>query len=148
MNASPARTRISQFFGPPFAHLFAHEHGIGADVNDPALVEQTVNQCFNVRINQGFAAANRDHRRITFLGRSDTILQRHHVFERGGIFADSTATGAGQVAGMQRLKLQHGSELLRATDLMADDVRSDLGGERQRKPHRSRTVPAPYRVST
>ena len=82
------------------------------------------------------------------MGRPQAILQRHHVFKGGGIFADPAATGASQVTGVQWLELQDGGELLRATDLMADDVRSDLGGERQRKPHRSRTVPAPYRVST
>jgi predicted kinase len=49
---------------------------------------------------------------------------------------------------VQRLKLQDGGELLGATDLMSDDVRSDLAGERQREPHRNRTVTASSRVST
>ena len=56
------------------------------------------------------------------------MLQRHHVLERGRIFANPATAGASQVTGVQRFQLQYGGELLRPTKLMADDVRSDLAG--------------------
>ena len=120
----------------PFAHLLAHEHRVRADVDDPLLLEQAADQRLDVRINQRLAAADRDHRRVAFLRRAEAILQAHHVLERGRIFANPAAAGAGQVAGMQRLELEDGGELLRPPQLVADDVRRDLGRQRERESHK------------
>ena len=95
-----------QLRGEPFAHFLAHEHGVGADVNDAALFEHSIHERFDLRINQRLAAANGNHGRVAFLGRAEAILQRQDVLERSGIFANPSATGAGQVAGVQRLQLQ------------------------------------------
>jgi len=81
-----------------------------------------------VGINERLASTDRDHRRAAFLRRAEAILQRHHVFERGRIFANPATAGASQVTSVQRFQLQYGGELLRPTNLMADDVRSDLAG--------------------
>jgi hypothetical protein len=90
------------------------------------LIEQTLHQRFDVRVNERFTAADGDHGRVTLFSRPKTILQAHHVLERRGVFADTPATGACEVAGMQRLELKHRGELLRATQLVADHVSRDL----------------------
>ena len=118
------------------AHFLAHENAVGADVNDTPLLAQPGNQLLNLRIDQRFAAANGDHRRLALNGGGETILQAHHVLEVRGIFADASAAGASEVAGVQRLKLQHHRKLRRFAQLVLDDVRGDLGREREGEPHR------------
>jgi hypothetical protein len=49
---------VAQFSRQPFAHLFAHEHGVGADVNDPSLREQSIYQRFDVWIDQRLPSAD------------------------------------------------------------------------------------------
>ncbi len=90
-----------------------------------------------MRVNQRFAAADRDHRRIALLRRPEAILQAHHILQRCGVFANPPATGAGQVASVQRLELKHRGELLRATQLMPDHVGRNFRGEREGKSHKS-----------
>ncbi len=79
-------------------------------------------QFLDLRINQRFAAANGNHRRIAFLRHGETFFQRHHVLEVRGIFADAPAAGAGQVAGVQRFELQNHREFRGFANLMFDDV--------------------------
>ena len=67
--------------GEVIPHLFPHEHAVRADVNDAALFEQAGDQFLDLRINQRFAAANGNHRRIAFHGRLQAFFQRHHVLE-------------------------------------------------------------------
>ena len=117
------------------AHFFAHEHPVRADVKHAALVEQAVDEFLDLRINQRFAAADGNHRRITFHGRFKAFFQRHHVLERRGIFADAAAAGAGQVAGMQRFELQDHRELGRLAELVLDDVTGNFFGQRKGKSH-------------
>ena len=47
----------------------------------------------------------------------------------------SKAADAGEIAGVQRLKLQNGRELFHALQLLTDDVFRDLCRQGQRKPH-------------
>ena len=47
-------------------HLFAHEHAVGADIDDAALRQQPGHQLLDLRINKRFAAANGDHGRVAF----------------------------------------------------------------------------------
>lgn len=79
-----------------------------------------------MRVNEWFAPADRDHRRVALFRCREAIFQAHHVLERGRILANPPATGACQVASMQRLELKYRGELLRATQLMADHVSRDL----------------------
>src|SRR4029453_9810224 len=60
-----------------------------------------------------------------------------HFLQRGGVFANPSATGAGQVAGVQRLELKDRGELLCATQLMPDHVGRNFRGEREGKSHKS-----------
>ncbi len=99
--------------------------------------EQSFDQCFDMRIYQRFAATDGDHRRIALIRRSQTVLQAHHVLERGGVFADPAAARAREVAGMQRFKLKHGGEFLRTAQLMPDYIGGDFGCERKWKSHKS-----------
>ena len=118
---------FGKFRRHPLAHFFAHEHRVGADVDDALLLEQSLHERLDMRINQRFAAADRNHRRVTFLGRAQTILQTHYVLERSRVFANPSAPGAGEIAGVQRFELQHGGEFLRSAQFLPNDVGSDLG---------------------
>ena len=83
--------QVSEIPLHPFAHFSAHEHRVGADVNDPVLFEQTCTSALDLRINQRLAAAkSRSWARCIPRRRSDN-LQRQDVLERGGVFADATA---------------------------------------------------------
>ena len=81
------------------------------------LLEQAGHQFLDLRINQRFAAANGHHRRVALLGHGEAFLQRHHVLEGGGVFANTPAAGAGQIAGVQRLELQDHGEFRRLAQL-------------------------------
>ncbi len=101
---------------------------VGADINDPLLLEQPLDERLDLRINERLAAADRNHRRVALLRRTEAVFERHHVLERGGILADAAAAGAGEVAGVQRFELENGRELLRPAQFLPDDVSRDLGG--------------------
>ena len=117
------------------AHFFPHEHAVRADVNDAALFEQAVDEFLDLRINQRFAAANGNHRRVAFHRGLQALLQRHHVLERRGIFADAPAAGAGEVAGVQRFELQDHRKLRRLAQLVLDDVAGDFFRQRKWESH-------------
>ena len=119
-----------------FAHLFAHEHTVGADVNDTTLLAQTGDEFFDLRVDEGFATADGHHRGITLRGGRKALLQRHHVLETGGIFADAAAASAGQIAGVQRFQLQHHGKFWRTCDFMLDDMTGNLDRQGQRETHR------------
>ena len=119
-------------------HFLAHEHAVGADIDDAALREKSGDEFFDLRIDQRFPAANGDHWRAAFLRRGQAILEAHHVFEAGGIFADASAAGAGQIAGVQRFELQDQREPGRAQHFMLNNVTGDLRRQSERKAHRIR----------
>ena len=122
--------------GQVIAHFLPHEHAVRADVNDAFLPEQAVHQLFDLRINQRFAAANRDHRRVAFHRHGQAFFQRHHVLEVGGIFADAAAAGAGEIAGVQRFELQDHGKLGRFAQFVLDDVTGDFRRQGKWKSHR------------
>jgi hypothetical protein len=118
------------------AHLFPHEHAVGADVNNAALAKKPRHQFLDLRVDQRLAAADADHRRVALRGGSEAVLQAHHILEAGGIFADAPAAGTGKVAGVQRLKLEHHRKLWRLAQLVFDDVGGDLRRQREGEAHR------------
>jgi hypothetical protein len=65
----------------------------------------------------------------------EALLQRHHVLERRGIFADAPAAGAGQVAGVQRFELQDHRKFGRLAELVLDDVAGDFLRQREWETH-------------
>ena len=121
--------------GQILPHLLAHEDAVGADVHQTSLFMQTGHEFLDLRIDQGLAAADGDHGRVALGRGGQALLERHHVFERRGILADAAAAGAGEVAGVQRLELEHHRELAGAFELMFDDVPGDLGRRREGKTH-------------
>ena len=122
--------------GEVILHFLPHEHGVRADVNDTALFEQAGDEFLDLRINQRFAAANADHRRVTFLRHRETFFQRHHVLEVRGVFADAAAAGAGEIARVQRFELQHHGKLRRPAQFVFDDVTGDFLRQRKWEAHR------------
>ena len=133
--------------GHPFAHLLAHEHRVGADVNDSTLLVQALHEGLDLWINQRLPAADRDHRGVAFLRRREAILKRQKIFQRSGIFANPAATGARKITGMQRFELQHGGKFFRPTKLLADNVGGDLRRERERKSHKCGILTSMLRLS-
>ena len=121
--------------GEVIPHFLPHEQGVRADVNDAVLPEQAGDEFLDLRINQRFTAANADHRRVTFHRRREALFQRHHVLERRGIFADAPATGAGEIARVQRFELQHHGKLRRLAQFVFDDVTGDFLRQRKWKSH-------------
>ena len=117
-------------------HLFPHEHPVRADINDPALGEDAVDQFFDLRIDQWFAAANTDHRSVALRRCLEAFFQRHDVLERRGVFANTTATGARQITGVQRFELQNHRELRGFAQFMFDDVAGDFRRQREGESHR------------
>src|ERR1035441_1973393 len=103
---------------------------------DSTLFEHSVHQRFDLRVNQRLTAADGNHGRVAFRGRSQAILEVHDVLERRGIFANPSATGTGEIAGMQRLQLKHRGKLFRAAHFLRDHVRCDLGRQREGKSHK------------
>ncbi len=100
------------------------------------MFEQTGDEFFDLRINQRFATTDGNHRRITFNCGLEALFQRHHVLERRGVFADASAAGAGQVAGVQRFELQDHRELGRLAQFVLDDVAGNFFRQREWESHR------------
>ena len=126
------------------AQLFAQEHSVRADVNDPFLRQQAGDEILDVRVDQRLAPADRNHRRPALRRGTQAVFQRHDLLQRGRILADAPAAGAGEVAGVERLQLQDRRKFLNAPDFFSDDMARNPGGQRERKPHRARirgTVP-------
>ena len=121
--------------GQIILHLFPHEHSVRADVDDSALLQQSLDQLLDFRINERFAAADRDHGGIALHRRAEAILERHHVLEAGGIFPNPPATCAGQITSMERFELQHHGEFGRAQQFVFNDVPGDFRRQRQWKSH-------------
>jgi hypothetical protein len=99
------------------------------------LIEETSNKLLDFWIDQRFPTADGDHGSIAFLSRTQAILQRHHVLEAGRVLADAPAPGAGQVAGMERLKLKDEGKTGRFAQLMPDYVTGNFNRQCERKSH-------------
>ena len=128
------RRRVNS--GKVVLELLPHEQAVRADIDDAALGQQPGHQLLDLGINQRFAAADRDHRRVALLRGGKAILEGHHVLEAGGILADAAATGAGEIAGVQRFELQHERKPRGAQNLVLNDVTGDSYRQRERKSHR------------
>ena len=126
--------------GQVVAHLLPHEHPVRADVDHPALLMQTGDQLLDLGIDQRFAAADGHHRRLALDRRREALLERHHILEVGRVLADASATGAGQVAGVERFELEDHRELRGPRDLVLDDVRSDLDRQGEGKTHTRKSI--------
>ena len=126
--------------GEVFTHFLAHEHGVGADVNDATLVQQTLDKFLDLRINGRFTAADGNHGGAAFLRRLQTIFQAHHVLQRGRVLADAATARARQVTGVQRLQLEHECKLLGLLDFVGDDVPGNFCGKRQWESHAKRLL--------
>ena len=124
-----------------------HEHRVGADVNDSALLVQALYEGLNLWINQRLPAADRDHGGVAFLRSREAILKGQKIFQRSGIFANPAAPGARKITGMQRFELQHGGKFFRPTKLLADNIGGDLRRERERESHKCGILTSRLRLS-
>jgi hypothetical protein len=118
------------------AHFASHKHGVRADINDPGLLAQALDQGFDLGIDQGLTAAYRDHGRVAFCGGRETIRQWHHILQGRRVLPNSSTACAGEVAGVKWFKLKYRRELFRAPEFVPQDVAGDFQRKSQRKSHR------------
>ena len=107
------------------AHFLPHEHRVRADIDDAFALQQARHEVLDVRVDERLAAANAHHRSAAFVGSLEAIFERHQILDGGRILADASAAGAGEVAGVQRFKLENRGKFLHAANLVADDVPGD-----------------------
>ena len=97
---------------------------------------QTLDELFDLRVDERLAAADRDHRCVALHRRGKAILQRQQIFQGSGILTNPSAPGARKIAGVQRFELQDSGKLFRPTNFVADDVGGNLCREGERKSHK------------
>src|SRR5215469_5059637 len=107
------------FFGP--CRIWPDSFGVIS-----SLLSQPGHQALDLRIDQRLTTTDRNHRRVALRRGLKAILQRHYIFHRGRILPDTSATGAGQIAGMERLELKNGGELLCAPHFVPNNVPGDF----------------------
>ena len=86
-------------------------------------------------VHQRFAAADRDDRRVGFVGGAERLLQRHLVADGVLVFDDPAASDTGEVAGVQRLQHQHQREVFFARAPLAAHVAAKVQHQFQRYSH-------------
>ena len=112
--------------GEMLFELLAHEHPVGADIDDAALFEQTSDQFLDFGVNEGFAAADGNHRGIALRGRAEAILEGHHVLKAGRVLANTSAASAREVAGVQRFELKDECKSWGTPHFVLDNVAGDF----------------------
>ena len=73
----------------------ANEHSVGAQVNVFFAIENFFAQAIELGINHGLAAAERNDGRAAIIHGFQAFLHRQHLIDRGFIFANAAAAGAG-----------------------------------------------------
>jgi len=105
--------------------LAGHEHAIGAEVHVPAAIDQRPNDLVDLRVHERLASGDRHHRRAALLHGADGVLHGQPATEDVRRVLDLAASGAGQVAGKERLQLHQQGKLLPASQALARQVGAD-----------------------
>jgi len=106
----------------------ADEHSIGAENDVLSAIQNLTGQLPDLRIDHGFAAANRYDRRTAIVHRGETLLYAQRLVDCGLIFADAPAARARQIAGMQRLEHEHHGKFGSSAQALAGDVSRQVCG--------------------
>ena len=106
-------------------HFFLEQQRVGAQVNEFLARGNAVDDRFDLPVDQGFAARDRDDRCAAFIDRLKALLDRQaFVQDRIGI-VDLAAPGAGQVAAEQGLEHQHQGIFLNPLEALFHNVGAD-----------------------
>ena len=76
----------------------------------------------NLGINHRLAAADGDDRRAAIVNRRQALFDGEHFVDRGLVFADAAAAGAGEIAGVERFEHHGQRKLLRPGDALASEI--------------------------
>ena len=87
--------------------MFFEQDRVRAKVDVLLASDETFNDLMNLRMQQWFAAGDRDHWCPAFFDRLKALLGREVLSEHGGGMLNLAAAGAGQVAAKQRFEHQH-----------------------------------------
>src|SRR6185437_3519173 len=102
-----------------------HEEGVGAEVDVSLAPHQGGHDRIDLLVHERLAAGDRHHRRAALLHGVDALLDREPPAQDGIRMLDLAATGAGEVALIQRLELEDERELPTALEALAQHVRRD-----------------------
>ena len=83
---------------------FFDEHSISAQVDVLAFLEDVTHQLADLRIDHRLAAANAHDWGAAFIDGGKALLDTQFFFNGLGIFSNPAASGAGQIASVQRLE--------------------------------------------
>jgi len=88
------------------------------------------------RVNQRFATANGNHRRIAFDCGLKTLLSGTMSLSDVEYSRILAAPGASQIARVQRFELEHHRKLRRLAKFVLDNVTGNFFGQREWKSHK------------
>ena len=121
--------------GLEVAEVLANEHTVGAKIDVLFAGKNFAGQAANFGINHRLAAADGNNRRAAFIDRLQALLDGQHLVDRGFVFANAAAAGAGKIARVQRLEHHHQRKLLRPSDALASEISRHARGQAQRNSH-------------
>src|SRR5450432_835982 len=104
---------------------FAHEFGVGAQVDILLALDKLVDHHVDLRVHQRLTARERHHRRASFLDRRDRPLDRHPLTEQIVWLLDLPAPVAFEVAREERLEFDDQRKLAHPVDLLGEQVPAD-----------------------
>ena len=102
--------------------LFLQQQRIGAEVNIFFAGHQAVDDLVNLRMHEGFAARNRNHRGSALIDCFEAVFHGEIFFQDVGRVLNFAASGAGQIATEERLQHEHERVALASGELLAQDV--------------------------
>ena len=104
--------------------LFLENQCVGAEVDVFPSSDQAFDYFGNLRVEQGFAAGNADHRGAAFFGGLKTLFGGQMLPENFGRILDFAAAGASQIAAEQGFQHEHQRVALFARCLLPENVGS------------------------
>jgi hypothetical protein len=95
-----------------FVETLLDEHAVGAKVDVLISLKDPGYQLADLRIHHRLAAADGNHGRATFIHRRQALFHRDALCDGRLVLANTPASGARQIASVQRLEHQHDREAL------------------------------------
>ena len=108
--------------------------------------DQAFNDVGNLRMQQRFAAGDRNHGRAALVHGFKTLLGRELALQNVRRILDFAASGASQIAAKQRLKHQDERVLLASGEFLPDHITSHRPHLRNRNTHRLIDLPLCYQA--
>ena len=121
--------------GPHPSQRILQQDAVGTEVDVFFPGQHPIDQRVNVGIEERFATGDSNDGRRTFIYRVETILKRHFLRERSGVFADASAAGAGEIAEMGGFQHENEGKSINPVELVPHDVVCQVQVQLQRETH-------------